>query len=142
MFSERSVPRAASPSLNLTRRVCLQITAGWPGSGSSVVISWHGDACHIFIRRVPAPPCYHGHHSLSVNKRARRSTALGSYWLYARSGRQSACGQIFLCLIHKTLTVSRSVSSNSCIEKLKNYNRFICFQSDTTIFIIIITNCS
>ena len=93
MFSQRTVPRSASPSLNLTRRVCLQITAGWPGSGSSVVISWHGDACHIFIRRVPAPPCYHGHHSLSVDMRAHRSLLqqAGSYclsvyrWLCARS---------------------------------------------------------
>ena len=108
MFSQRSLPRAASPSLNLTRPVCLQITAGWPGSGSSVVISWHGDACHIFIRPVPAPPCYHGHHSLSVNMRAHRSTAIGSYclavycWLCCALALRdkSASSQKFLSLIH------------------------------------------
>jgi hypothetical protein len=111
MFSQRTVPRAASPSLNLTRRVCLQITAGWPGSGSSVVISWHVDACHIFIRRVPAQPCYHGHHTLSVDMRACRSTAAGSYclsiyrWLCSRTVARSVgladistCSQTFLSL--------------------------------------------
>lgn len=47
-----------------TRRVCPQITAVRPGSESSVVISWHIDSCHSFIKHTPTPACYQGNTSL------------------------------------------------------------------------------